>query len=158
APDGVAVLRHAGWLLRSGAGASASHTVAVCGLLDPPVEQVFDAAALADLVTLTLPPTGSCEVSVVDEQQRPLAGAFEARLGFADGAPSGARGGEAIQTSRDGGKVVFERVELERPLRLAVAREGSGAVAEQRLQGPARPDERIRVSVAAARGRAIVRG
>src|SRR6185503_3992634 len=81
AANGNAVLRHAGWCLRSRAP-EADLALVLCGLLDPPVERDLDAALLGEVVTLVLPATGSCEVAVVDELGRPFPGPFEARLGF----------------------------------------------------------------------------
>ncbi len=163
APDGIAVLRHAGHLLGARFEAGEPFLVALRGLFDPPVERAFDPRSPAgEIVRLVVESTGSCEVSVVDGSGEPVGGPFEARLRFADAEGGGAppRSGPCVETrhTRSGGKVVFEHVGLGRPLAVTVTREGSGALGEVRGPGPRSPGERVEVRVRISADVAVLRG
>jgi hypothetical protein len=163
APDGVAVLRHAGRFLGAASGPKPDMLVALPGLLDPPLERPIDpSAAQGEVVKLVLEPSGSCEVVVVDPADEPLFGALDARLSFdepgAGGAASGPVGFEETIRSRTGEHVVFEHVQLGRALALQVKREGSNAPLELRSPGPVKAGERIELRVRAGQDAAILRG
>ncbi len=162
-PDGVAVLRHAGRFLRARSDPTEPFLAAVPGIFDPPLEACLDLARPAsEVVKLVLPPTGSCEVLVVDEQGEPVAGPFEARLSFVEESAGGPSPGKRRCTetllTRSGERVVFEQVGLGRALTVAVRREGSGALAEVVGRGPSSPEERVSLRVTVGLDVAILRG
>ncbi len=163
APDGIAILRHAGHLLGARLEAGEPFLLALQGLFDPPVERALDPRSPAgEIVRLVVEPTGSCEVSVVDESGEPVGGPFEARLRFADaeGGRARFRSGPCVETrhSRGGESVLFEHVALGRPLAVTVTREGSGALGEVRGPGPRAPGERVELRVRVGGNLAVLRG
>ena len=152
--DGSAMLRHAQRTLRGQPDPGARFLVGVAGLFAPPVERAIDAnVAAGESFRLALEPCGSCEVLVIDDAGRPVGGAFEARLSFADSVGPG-----EWSSSRTGEGVVFERVEIGHQLAVEVTRERSGALEQVRASGPRFSGERVQLRVRLGDDLAILRG
>ncbi|HEX6883861.1 MAG TPA: carboxypeptidase-like regulatory domain-containing protein [Planctomycetota bacterium] len=154
--DGLAVLPHAGWLLHSRPGAE--FVVTPAALFDPPLQRAIGVPDLEQAVTLVLPPSGACEVWLVDEVQSPVLEPFEASLAFADGPRSDGLRVEAVRTSRAGEPVLFGPVALGRRLALVIRRGDSGAVLETRALGPRVQGECVRLPVEVSADRAVLHG
>jgi len=161
APDGIALLAHAGHFLRAAPGEA--FEVAVPGPLDPPLARSI---ALADppdeLVTLVLEPCGSCEVTVTDAYGQRLYGPLDAtlRLAAAGSAsvPEVGEGCSETLRSRSGEDVLFEHVELGRRLDVVVRREGSTQPLSASGPGPRAPGDRVRLTVQEPVAATILRG
>ncbi len=114
-PDGIAVLRHVDWVLRSQSVAREGLTVAVQGLFYPPVEKLVDwTTSPTEPMVLTVRPSGSLEVTLIDRSGAPVRVPFEVRIAFDDHGSSRAWSEGRFETLRtqDGSSVVFEHVEL----------------------------------------------
>ncbi|HUR28445.1 MAG TPA: hypothetical protein VM509_09680 [Planctomycetota bacterium] len=158
--DGVARLRHAGQVLDSEAGSAPEFVLGVQGLFDPPIEAPLERAlALGEPLELALPPSGSCEVVVVDLDGRPVRGPLDVRLGFGDAGPSGhAPPWSENRLERDADAVVFEQVALGRELVASVVRESSSTTLEARGSGPVQQGERVVLRVPLGSGAWNLRG
>lgn len=155
APDGVAILRHAGHFLRTFQGPEDEFAVRVQALFDPLLERkLLRGAEPTEPIRFVLPPNGSCAVTLVDASGESVGGACEARLRFAK--PPG--GPVETLSSRSGTGLVFEHVELGRELLLQVKLEGVPTVLEARGPGPQSPGERIVLRPLVGGDSAILRG
>jgi hypothetical protein len=151
--EGIAVLRHAGYFLRTLQDQGGEFLVAVQELLDPPLERNLSAGALPeDPIRFVLEPSGSCRVTLVDSSGEPVGGALDARLQFADAPAAEAR------HSRIGGALVFEHVALGRALLVEARREGSAVLLEARAAGPRHAGERVEMRLVLEPGVAVLRG
>ncbi len=160
APDGTATLRHAGRFLGAGSTSSQEFVLAVRGLFDPALEATLERALDSKQpLTLVLPPTGSCEVVVVDANDRAVRGPLDVRLRFSDAK----EGGDVPQSSenivsRSAETIVFEHVALGRNLVVEVSREGSNSTLEARGLGPRKAGERVSLRVPLGANVASLRG
>jgi len=155
APDGVAILHHAGHFLRTVQGPEDEFAVRVQALFDPPLERkLLRGAEPTELIRFVLPPNGSCAVTLVDASGASVGGAFEARLRFAE--PPGGQV-ETLRT-RSGTGPVFEHVELGRALLVQVKLEGVAAPLEARGAGPQGAGERVELRPVVGGESAILRG
>ena len=160
APDGTAILRHAGHYLGAASTSPPEFVFAVRGLFDPPLETSLEQTPdSSELPTLVLPPSGSCEVVVVDVDDQPVRGPLDARLRFSDASENGAvpPGYESL-ASRSAEALVFEQVALGRSLAVEVFREGSNSTLEARGPGPRKAGERVSLRVALGASVANLRG
>ncbi len=162
-PDGLAVLQHAGQFLRALHTHAGEFVVGVQELFDPPLELRLQADTLPEQpIRFVLRPSGSCRVTLVDGSGALVGGALEAQLRFADapGSAAQARSGAPVQrrSSRSGGELSFEHVELGRALAVEVRREGSEVRLEARGSGPRQPGEQVELRVNLEAGVAVLRG
>ncbi len=161
--DGLAVLRHAGHFLRALRSQGGELVVGLQELFDPPLELRLRADALPEEpIRFVLRPSGSCSVALVDGSGEIVGGALEARLHFADAPRSGAEARPAqpseTRSSRSGGRLIFEHVELGRAVAVEVRREGSEVLLEARGPGPQKPGERVELRLLLEPGVAVLRG
>lgn len=149
-PDGIAMLRHVNWVLSSQSVAREGLTVAVQGLFYPPVEKLVDwKESFTEPMVLTLRPSGSLEVTLVDRSGSPVRVPFEVRLAFNEHGIPRAWAEGRIETLRvqDGSSAVFEYVELGRHFDVSVILAGLNSPLGGTGEGPSVAAQRLQLRI-----------
>jgi hypothetical protein len=164
APDGLAVLPHAGFMMRQNDAGQQPASIALGGVLDKPVEVALDPSHLPrEPVRLVVPSTGACEVVVVGPDGE--ASADEFNVSLRQLGPEEMEQGDTPRWNHSAfmingvhGRALFPHVTPGLELIATVSRPGATSSHSARGPGPTAAGRTATITVRLGETVAIVRG